>query len=176
MRLRFATPADAAALAAVHVTSWAETYPGLMPEAVLTHMTSPQMRQRRAAHWERTLVEGREVVTVAERAGEVVAFAGAGVTRPHTVLPGDYDAELFTLYALKSAHGRGVGRALLRASAAALLEQGFGGLAVWVLETNPARAFYGHLGATELGRKTEEVPDGLLSEVALGWRDLRALL
>lgn len=176
MFLRPAVPADADALAAVHVTSWAETYPGLMPDDFLAHMTGPQMRQRRAAHWERTLAEGLEVVTVAEQAGQVVAFAGAGATRLHTAIPGDYDAELFTLYALKAAQGQGLGRALLRATATALLERGFTGLAVWVLGVNPTRTFYAHLGATELGRKTEEVPGGVLTEVALGWRDLRALL
>jgi len=147
-----------------------------MPEGFLARMTGPEMHRRRALHWARTLVEGHEVVTVAERDGAVVAFAGAGTTRPHTAIPGDYDAELFTLYSLKSQHGRGLGRALMNASAAALLERGFGGLAVWVLETNPARTFYGHLGGTELGRKTEDVPGGQLTEVALGWRDLRVLL
>ncbi|WP_424950594.1 N-acetyltransferase family protein [Deinococcus sp.] len=176
LHLRPATPADAPGLAAMHVAGWAETYRGLMPTTFLAQMTSPAMHERRAAHWERTLAERLETVTVAEQGGRVVAFTGAGATRPHTVIPGDYDAELYTLYALKRVHGLGLGRALLRASAAALHAQGYAGLALWVLDVNPSRAFYTHLGGAELGRKTEEVPGGVLTEVALGWRDLRVLL
>lgn len=175
-RLRPATPADAEALAAVHITSWAETYRGLMPAPFLERMTSPDMRERRAAHWARTLEQDLEVVTVAEQGGQAVAFAGAGATRLHAAVPGDYDAELYTLYALKAMHGQGLGRRLVQESAARLHAQGFGGLAVWVLDVNPTRAFYRHLGARELGHKTEEIPGGTLTEVALGWPDLTALL
>ncbi len=138
--------------------------------------TSPDMRERRAAHWARTLEQDLEVVTVAEQGGQAVAFAGAGATRLHAAVPGDYDAELYTLYALKAMHGQGLGRRLVQESAARLHAQGFGGLAVWVLDVNPTRAFYRHLGASELGHKTEEIPGGTLTEVALGWPDLTALL
>jgi GNAT superfamily N-acetyltransferase len=179
--LRPATPADAGAIAAVQTLSWAETYRGLVPDEFLARMTGATMRGRRVAQWEHTLASGPDsvsspdLVTVAEQGGRVVAFASAGPTRLHTVIPGDYDAELFTLYALKSAHGLGLGRRLISATAAALHAQGFVGLAVWVLDVNPTRAFYRHLGGQELGRKTEDVPGGVLTEVALGWRDLTLL-
>ncbi|WP_407569050.1 GNAT family N-acetyltransferase [Deinococcus altitudinis] len=180
--LRPATPADAAAIAAVQTTSWAETYRGHMPGGFLDQMTGEAARERRALQWQHTLAPHMEadrtpdIVTVAEQAGRVVAFASAGATRLHTVIPGDYDAELYTLYALKSVHGLGLGRRLVAASAAALHVRGFVGLALWVLDVNPTRAFYRHLGGQELGRKTDEVPGGTLTEVALGWRDLTALL
>ena len=202
IHLRPATLADAAAIAAVQTTSWAETYRGHMPDGFLDRMTGGAMQERRALQWEHTLTldvtidRTPDIVTVAEQveaeqvgaeqAGRVVAFASAGATRPHTVIPGDYDAELYTLYALRSAHGLGLGRRLIAASAAALHLQGFTGLALWVLDVNPTRAFYRHLGGQELGQKTEEIPgDGLtegglpqsvLTEVALGWRDLTVLL
>ena len=202
IRLRPATPADAAAIAAVQTISWAETYRGHMPGGFLDQMTGEAMREGRALQWEHTLTHkpGVEIDTVpdivtvaeqvgAEQEGQVVAFASAGATRLHTVIPGDYDAELYTLYALKSVQGLGLGRRLLAASAAALHLRGFRGLALWVLDVNPTRAFYHHLGGQELGQKTEEIPGGgfggpaengltqsVLIEVALGWRDLTVLL
>ncbi|MGY2892717.1 N-acetyltransferase family protein [Deinococcus sp. UYEF24] len=197
IRLRPAAPTDAAAIAAVQTISWAETYRGHMPGGFLDQMTGEAMQERRAAQWEHTLTVDMtadrtpDIVTVAEQveaeqAGRVVAFASAGATRLHTVIPGDYDAELYTLYSLKSVHGLGLGRRLLAASAAALHLRGFRGLALWVLDVNPTRAFYRHLGGQELGQKTEEIPGGglteggltqsVLTEVALGWRDLTVLL
>ncbi len=169
-------PADAERLAHIHVTSWRETYSGLMPDSFLDRMTDAAMRDRRAQNWAYTLEQGGDVVQVAELDGEVVAFASAGVTRPHAVLPGDYDAELYTLYALHDAQGHGLGRDLLRGVAAELDSQGLTGLALWVLTVNPARGFYAHLGAKVLGHKTEEIPGGTLTETAMGWSDLGSLL
>ncbi len=166
----------------MQTTSWAETYRGHMPDGFLHQMTGEAMRERRALQWEHTLTldmtadRTPDIVTVAEQAGRVVAFASAGATRLHTVIPGDYDAELYTLYALKSAHGLGLGRRLVAASAAALHAQRFVGLVLWVLDVNPTRAFYRYLGGQELGQKTDEIPGGTLTEVALGWRDLTVLL
>ncbi|MEF2277147.1 GNAT family N-acetyltransferase [Deinococcus sp. YIM 134068] len=108
--VRPATPADAPAIAHIHVTSWRETYTGLMPEDFLARMTDEAARERREAFWTRHLgTETGEVVLVAEREREVVAFASAGPPRDH---PG-VDAELLTIYALRAAQGRGVGRALM---------------------------------------------------------------
>ncbi len=173
--IRPARPTDAARLAHIHVTSWRETYSGLMPPEVLERMTSEAMRQRREQGWLHTLWQETDCVQVAELNGQVVGFASGGALRPHTVIPGDYAAELYTLYALKEVQGRGLGRSLFGAAARELHGRGFVGLALWVLATNPTRQFYAHLGGRELGQKVEAVPGGELVEVALGWRDLTRL-
>jgi GNAT superfamily N-acetyltransferase len=171
--VRPATPADAPGIAHVHVTSWRETYTGLMPEDFLARMTDLAARERREAFWTRHLGdETAEVVLVAEQAGEVVAFASGGPARDH---PG-VDAELFTLYALKSAQGQGVGRALVSAVARELQARGFRSLALWVLASNPTRAYYAHLGGREDGEKRGPLPGGgELREVRMVWDDLTRL-
>ena len=173
--IRPATPSDAARLAYIHVTSWRETYTGLMPPEVLERMTSEAMRQRREQGWLHTLSQETDCVQVAELDGQVIGFASGGAVRPHAVIAGDYDAELYTLYALREAQGRGLGRSLFAAVARELHGRGFAGLALWVLAANPPRQFYVHLGGRELGQKTEAIPGGELVEVALGWRDLTRL-
>lgn len=165
--LRPATPADAPRLAQIHVTSWRETYLGLIPDDLLDRMTNPAMLEleRRQAQWATTVQDTRQIVTVAELNGEPVAFCSAGSLRPHPAIQPPYDAELYTLYALRAAHGHGLGRALLTHTLSALRGRGHRGMALWVLDVNPTRQFYRHLGGSELGEKIE----GPLREVALGW-------
>lgn len=169
--VRAAIPADALALAQVHVTSWRETYTGLLPDDFLTRMTDEAMRERREANWRQTLAQGQETVLVGERDAEVVAFASAGPPRDH---PG-VDAELYTLYALRKAQGRGLGRALLAGVARQLHEQGNRSLALWVLDVNPTRQWYVRQGGREDGAKTVPIPGGELREVRLVWDDLAGL-
>ncbi|MFK7601278.1 GNAT family N-acetyltransferase [Deinococcus sp. SM5_A1] len=162
--IRPATPADAPAIARIHTTSWRETYAGLMPDDFLDRMTSEDMRQRRETNWGRTISQGLETVLVAEQDGEVVAFASAGAARDH---PG-YEAELMTLYALKSVQGHELGRALFRELVQKIKADGVPNLALWVLDANPTRQWYLRQGGHEAGEKTE----GELREVRVVWETL----
>ncbi|MPY67122.1 GNAT family N-acetyltransferase [Deinococcus sp. SDU3-2] len=170
-RVRAATPADAPTLARIHVTSWRETYAGLLPDDFLARMTDEVMRERREATWRQTLLQGQEIVVVGEREGAAVAFTSAGPTRDHP----DVDAELYTLYALREAQGLGLGRALLVEAARQLHAQGHCSLALWVLDVNPTRAWYVRQGGREDGVKRVPIPGGELREVRLVWDDLRKL-
>ncbi|MGM9320958.1 GNAT family N-acetyltransferase [Deinococcus aquaticus] len=165
--IRVATPADAPAIAAIHVQSWRETYAGLMPGDFLDRMTGADMQARREAFWAQNITAGQDVVRVAEAEGTVLAFASAGEARDH---PG-FDSELFTLYALRAAQGHGTGLALLRAVMGALRERGQRSMALWVLDVNPTRHWYARQGGVEGGEKR----DGDLRELRMGWSDLGTL-
>ncbi|EYB69418.1 Acetyltransferase [Deinococcus phoenicis] len=170
--VRPAVPADAPALAHVHTASWQETYTGLMPPDFLARMTDGAAHERRRQMWEGAATDPAQIVLVAEQDGAVIAFASGGPARDH---PG-VDAELYTLYALKSAHGQGLGRALLHALAQELQAGGARNLALWVLDVNPTRQWYARLGGREAGEKTQAIPgSGELREVRLVWDDLARL-
>jgi ribosomal protein S18 acetylase RimI-like enzyme len=170
--IRAASTADAAAIAAVHVTSWRETYTGLLPEGVIVNNTE----QRRRALWTRVLREGtRDVFVATGDAGLVVGFISGGAM-PETIrgrapIP-DHDAYVDALYVLAAAHGRGIGRALIGALAQRLRERGFRALALHVVAANPAVQFYEHLGARFIHAEpiAEGVDEGL--QAAYGWSDL----
>ncbi|WP_295819650.1 GNAT family N-acetyltransferase [uncultured Deinococcus sp.] len=166
--IRPATPADAPGIAHIHVTSWRETYAGLIPDDFLDRMTGDDMRARREANWQRTIADHLEDVWIAVQEGRVVAFASAGPPRDH---PG-HDAELTTLYCLQAAQGHGTGRALLAAVTRAVADRGARNLALWVLDVNPTRQWYARQGAREAGSKT----DGPLTEIRMVWDDLSPLL
>ncbi|THF70732.1 GNAT family N-acetyltransferase [Deinococcus sp. Arct2-2] len=173
-RIRWATPADASALAWVHVSSWRDTYAGRMPAAFLAGMTDAAAQERRRVFWERHVGSPDHVTLVAELGKEVVAFVSGGPTaeRDHP----SSDAELHTLYALPHAKGLGLGRRLTAMLAEELQARGFQSLFLWVLDVNPTRAFYLHLGGREAGEKIETIPGGELREIRLVWDDLASLI
>ena len=166
-----AGPADAAELARVHVSSWRETYPGLLPQAALNRM-SPQAHARRFAH---ELMRARpgQVTLLAESADGAVGYASGAL------LKGDgraADAEVFTLYVLRAAQGAGVGRALLTAAARVLQAEGATSLMLFVLTSNErARGFYERMGGEAFAEVASHGWGEGLTETAYRWPDIAAL-
>jgi len=163
-------PSDAEDLARVHVTSWRETYRGLLPDAFLARMSEPGFTRR----FRRALTEPGTSVTLAaaDRYG-LVGYAQGGPSRRST--PGE--AEIATLYVLRQAQGRGLGAQLMAEMARAMAAQGATSLMISVLRDNiRARGFYEHLGGVAEAPRQEPGPGGrLLYEVAYRWADITAL-
>lgn len=166
-----AGPADAEALARVHVTAWRETYRGLLPDAFLARMSEPG-HARRFRH--ELLRPGPHDVTLAAlNPYGVFGYVSGGPSRAGV----EGEAEIATLYLLRSAQGRGVGRRLLTDAVRALAAHGAQTLMISVLAQNaPARAFYERLGGLADDPREEAGPGGRVWEVSYRWRDLRRLL
>lgn len=165
--IRLAEVRDAAAISHVHVQSWLTTYKGLVPEEYLASLNEAE----RVPLWQEWLTRDISVF-VAEIEGRIVGFAGGGPIRE----PFDsYDAELYTIYLLEEAQGRGIGRDLLSAVAKALVRKDYVSMLVWVLEQNPAVCFYERMGAQHLMGKQIEIGRVSLSELALGWPNVATL-
>jgi ribosomal protein S18 acetylase RimI-like enzyme len=169
---RQALVTDAAGIAAVHVQSWRETYPGMLPDDYLAEMDVRLYEER----WLRTLQDPyhRSTVFVVEEAGGVVGFASCGRERD-----GDdrYDGELYAIYLLTAAQGRGYGRALVEVTADALAMRAMTSMVVWVLRDNAAaRGFYERLGGVYLReRPLDLLPRLDVPEVSYLWADTAAL-
>jgi GNAT superfamily N-acetyltransferase len=162
-----AGPGDAAGLAKVHVDAWRETYPGLLPAPYLARMSVGA----HATRWRRQLVRARkgEVVLVAEGPDGLTAYCAGAAT-------GAVEAEIFTLYLLKSVQGSGLGRRLFATAARVLEAEGALALTVWVLNGNaPARGFYAHLGGTPVAERPVSGWGGGLMETAYSWSRIGAL-
>lgn len=165
--IRAATAEDARAIARVHVESWRTTYAGIVPDAYLAGLDEI-LRVKLWQEW----LGGDTVILVAERRGEVVGFAHAGKIREAIE---SADAELYSLYLVKEAQGRGIGRVLLRQLAEVLQEQRFKSLALWVLERNRARMFYEKCGGRMAVSKVIEIGGARLMEVSYWWPELTVL-
>jgi GNAT superfamily N-acetyltransferase len=160
---------DAAAIAHVHVQSWKSTYPGIVPAEFLDALQETEQTEK----WRQWFLTAPMSVFVAEDENGIFGFANGGAVRGQV---GEYDAELYAIYLLQSAQGRGAGRSLTQAMAAALHRKGHKRLLVWVLEQNPSAGFYQHLGAVPVARRVIDLGGIELPELALGWPALDGLL
>ena len=165
-----AGPTDAEDLARVHVTSWRETYRGLLPDAFLARMSEPGFARRFAR--DLASPEGAVTLAVGGRHG-LVGYAQGGRSRRGVA----GEAEIATLYLLRQAQGQGLGARLMAEMARALAARGATSLMISVLRDNiRARGFYEHLGGQPEAPRREPGPGGgLLYEVAYRWPDITGL-
>ncbi len=172
MAIRMAQPADAAAIAKVHIDSWRTTYQGIVPDDYLASLAYEPRTQ-----WWHTILSQSDptrFVYIAENdRGQVVGFASGGRERGGDP---DYQGELYTIYLLQGAQQRGLGRQLGAAVVQQLLQAGLMSLLVWVLADNPCRRFYEALEGQRLYDKRITIGGVSLVEVAYGWPDARVLL
>jgi GNAT superfamily N-acetyltransferase len=150
--IRPARPGDAAALGAMHAASWAETYAGLLPAALVAEMSDPV---RRAAAWAAMLAASRlpDGTWVAEEAGKILGFVDACPSRDPAL---GTAGEIAGLYLLKAAQGRGLATALLQAGFGALRAAGYRDAGAWAMVGNtPAERFYAARGARPGPRRIE---------------------
>lgn len=176
-RLRPANVGDAAALAQVHVTSWRESYGGLLPYDMLARLSV----ETRTRMWQRILghapARSATRAILAEDDAGVVGFGSFGPQRWRRLADGGFDGEIGALYILRSAQRHGVGTGLMRAMGNALQRRGHRAISLWVLRQNtPARRFYSALGGSVVDQKVEADSGVVLIELAYGWRDVAALV
>jgi ribosomal protein S18 acetylase RimI-like enzyme len=139
--IRRAEPRDAAAIARVHVDSWQAGYLGLIPASILNRLSVAGQ----TTSWARLLRGGGTPGsrTLVLSLGEsVVGFSSAGPTRDDEDGPAAV-GEIYTIYLVPAAWGRGLGGELLDAVQGELARRGFREATIWVLEGNTrARRFY----------------------------------
>jgi hypothetical protein len=84
-QIRIATPDDANALASMHVTSWRETYTGILPDKMLSSLSV----EARAAAWVQIMREpatvGSTVIYLAEHEATIIGFGSCGAQRTETL-------------------------------------------------------------------------------------------
>lgn len=130
--IRRPVSSDIEALASLHVSTWRETYSGLVPESFF----SEEALAARRRMWSRSIDEDRadRIVRLAEIDSALVGFAAAGAPVADDPPRG---LQLFMIYLAKDHHGSGAGQALLDSVI------GENPAFLWVAKENPrARAFY----------------------------------
>jgi len=174
--LRPAVLTDAAAIGAVHVQSWRETYAGLLPEAMLAELSV----ERWAAMWGELLGDpataASMTIVVAENESRIVGIGGCGPQRDEALAKSGFTGEFGMIYVLRSHQGRGLGRSIMASLAWSLAKLGHEKASLWVFRENErARRFYERLGGTIVGEKAGERNGTVLVDLAYGWSDLSGL-
>ncbi|MBP2290339.1 GNAT family N-acetyltransferase [Azospirillum rugosum] len=171
MVIRDARPSDAVGIAKVHVASWRETYPGLVPDTYLVNLSEAAAAMR----WHNAVqahAKGQGALVVVDGMDKIVGFATYGGRR---VPVEGYEGEFYALYLLEEAKSQGIGRRLMAVMAERLLESGQRNAVVWCLRDNPSRWFYERLGGTRVAERPIQFAGADLVEIAYGWQDLTPL-
>jgi L-amino acid N-acyltransferase YncA len=161
LAIREAIRQDIAALAALHVRTWKETY---------WNVRNPPTYGIRERQWREQfkVTDGSWFCFVVEnRKGELVGFA-KGKTYNHSDLP-DFSGELNKIYLLREYQRLGVGCRLVGCVARRFLSQGINTMVLFGTPQNPSCAFHEALGGERLIAKNGEFHGGY------GWRDLHRL-
>lgn len=154
MLLRPAEPADAMAVAIVHVRAWQVAYRDLLPAAYLAGLNP----EDRASRYTFGGTDPRKPMTTVavDDGGTVRGFVTTCAARDDDV-PGY--GEIAAIHVDPDYWGRGAGQALLVSARAYLLDTGFRRALLWVLVGNArAERFYVQDGWTPDGtRRTDTV-------------------
>nr|WP_228047558.1 GNAT family N-acetyltransferase [Saccharopolyspora sp. HNM0983] len=151
-----AAPADARAVARLHVRAWQVAYRGLLPDE---HLDSLSVEQRAARY---RFGSGPLTTALARESGDLLGFVTFG--------PAGDEAgagQVHALYVDPAAWRRGTGAALLEHAQNRLRAAGFGAAMLWVLAANDrARSFYARHGwRPDGGRRTECLGGRAVDEV-----------
>lgn len=172
MTVRPAMPADAMDIAYIHVDTWQNAYRGMIPDSYLDNLSLAQ----RGNWWTHVLTDPNNtsfLFVAGNEHGEPVGFVEGGPQRDENI---SYDGELYALYVLKEHQGKGLGRALLMATAEELQRRGMKSMILWVLKDNtPSRRFYETMGGQFEGEQQFELGGVTLTEVGYVWPDLAAV-
>ena len=158
MEARPATPGDAAALSRIHAETWADTYVGLVPDALARERIAKARGRDWAEHGElRTGTGGGVVVLIQDQ--DVVGFCEFGPTQDTDDDPRRV-GHIMRLYVHPLHQGHGGGKLLVESACAHLAGDGYDEATLWTLEapSNRAHGFYAHLGWTNDGSRNGEQP------------------
>jgi GNAT superfamily N-acetyltransferase len=147
VEIRRARPADAAAIAEVHVRTWQTAYEHVFGAERLSLLTV----ERRLPMWREILGNDDVTAFVAEDGSQIVGLATVGPSRED-----DAEGELYAIYVEPGAWGTAAGPALMRAGLDVLRQDGYRAAILWVLGDNPrARRFYEREGWALDGARRE---------------------
>jgi GNAT superfamily N-acetyltransferase len=139
LRIREAVPADARAIAEIHVRSWQTAYRGQLTDEYLDGLSVEDRLEQHRRSLEEPPAEWR--TWVAQEAGDVAGFAVTGPSQDADAT--ERTGEVYAIYLEPARLGTGAGRELFDHAVGDLRRRGFVAATLWVLETNErARRFY----------------------------------
>jgi ribosomal protein S18 acetylase RimI-like enzyme len=168
MNIRKATIEDAKAIATVHVESWKTTYQGIVPSSYLAQLSVSEKEQL----WKRGLQQQKHYIFVVEEDGNVCGFISGGKNRATQGKEAEYKGEIYAIYLLKEAQGKGYGTKLVKALVDDFQRERIRSMVVWVLADNPSRRFYERLGGEKIAEEVVDIGGKKLTEWCYGWKSI----
>jgi ribosomal protein S18 acetylase RimI-like enzyme len=170
--IRDAISDDALALADTVIEPMSTTFRGRVPDQCLSWLT----KEESITNWQKWFQADRndgQFLLVAELTEGFVAGCALGGPQPDDP---QFHGELYLLGVLSTHQRQGIGRHLVKAAAARLLQQGLQSMRVRILSINPNRSFYERLGGQYVGERPYDWNGVLLTEAIYDWPDISRLL
>lgn len=153
-KIRYADINDARILGEIHSQSWEVAYKGIVPDEILSSITS----ERRQKYFEMALAEGLEEDAIIFNDGKAAGLITIGKCRDS-----DKDesyGEIWGIYLLPECWNRGIGSKLINWGLNELAKRNYKRGTLWVLKDNlNARKFYEKIGFEH---------DGTIKEISIG--------
>ena len=159
-KVREALLSDVDAIANIHVSSWINTYSGLMPQTYIESYTV----EKRKKLWSNIIEKSLAEVIVADCDDRLTGFLCCGQPKS---LKGTDVYDLSSIYVQPDKTGSGVGQALYDECEGILITLGAKKVSVWALDSNErAINFYIKQGFALTGKTNEEyVGDVVLKDI-----------
>ncbi len=168
--LRDATPADALAIAALHVASWRVAYRGILPDDYLDGSAAAAEADARWVENFRTV--GRDDILM-------VADGDAGLLGLIAVWAGreaGFDTYIDNLHVRPHLRGQRIGARLLGEATRRMIAAGHRTTCLWLLDGNDQGGhFYRRIGGSFEDHQTGEMGGHPIGETRVVWRDLPGL-
>lgn len=171
LTIRKAEMKDAAGIAEVHISSWLDTYSGIMPDEKLDSLNLESCTKKWEGNIQRSF-EGKEILFVAELDDKIVGFCGGSPNDDENTKV-KYQEDLRVIYIFKEYQKQGIGRKLVSEYVKAIKSRGINSMIIWVLEQNDSRLFYEKLGGKLVAEKILNFGKEL-NAVGYGWEDLES--
>jgi L-amino acid N-acyltransferase YncA len=126
--------------------------------------------------WKRGLQQDKYYIFVVEEDENVCGFIHGGRNRATQGKESEYEGEIYAIYLLKEAQWKGYGKELVKTLVKDFVNDGIRSMTVWVLEENPSKHFYEHLGGKVVNEAIVNIGGKELKKVCYGWNNIEELL
>ena len=163
INVRTAALTDCAAVARIQVDSYRGAYAHLMPAEYLDSFSYAEQEQ----DWKDWLQTERGLLLVAENEqGELTGYV---LVQPASPEENKFDCEVTALHVDRTYHRQGAGRALMAEAARRMQALDCRSLGLWMMDGNPAAAFYERLGGQSAGERYFEIQELHLRRREVGY-------
>jgi len=162
VKIRHAIKTDLPEIAGLHIESWRNAYPGILPMEFLGDPVEREFTR----YWHDIDIRTEDVVLIAEDKG-LLGFI-AVLCRPTPYID--------NLHIKPSLRSRGIGSALLKSAAKELLAREQKTAYLWVFETNQqAIRFYERLGGVKMEEAPQDIFGYKIPSLKIAWKDLTVI-
>nr|NJM01865.1 GNAT family N-acetyltransferase [Desulfobacula sp.] len=159
VNIRHAVQSDLQGIAAIHIESWKDSYPDILPAEFLAGQIDGELKR----HWEDIQIQEDDIVLVAED-NSLVGFAAVWC-RP--------DPFIDNLHVRPSWRSKRIGSSLMKVVAAELIRKGHKTAFLWVFAGNEnAIRFYERLGGVGKEQSVKNVFGYDVLSRKIEWDDL----